>query len=249
MRMTAVTPEALAAMNDQGARCAAELADANCDALAYACLVAVTAAGSRAHLATEQRLRPLASPDRRAPLVASAGALAAAIGSLGATRVALIAPYAQPLTMRVVDYLADLGITVVDAVSLGVTDNRAVGALDPMNLVDASAGTSSRPATNLRAQPPKDRGRRLAVLGRCCRDHPFPDNAHRCSSRLGASTDPRPSISATTFAPGRNTTEAVRPPESTPLPAERRSPRAASVLINQATATGGSPTTAPPAAC
>jgi len=136
MRMTAVTPEALAAMNDQGARCAAELADANCDALAYACLVAVMASGSRAHLATEQRLRPLASADGRAPFVTSAGALAAAIRSLGATRVALIAPYAEPLTMRVVDYLADLGITVVDAVSLGVTDNRAVGALDPMNLVD-----------------------------------------------------------------------------------------------------------------
>jgi maleate isomerase len=36
----------------------------------------------------------------------------------------------------VVDYLAELGITVVDAISLGITDNRAVGALDPMNLVD-----------------------------------------------------------------------------------------------------------------
>jgi maleate isomerase len=136
MRMTAVTPEALAAMNDQGVRCTEELADANCDALAYACLVAVMASGSRAHLTTEQRLRPLASADGRAPFITSAGALAAGIESLGARRVALIAPYAEPLTKRVVDYLDDLGITVVDAISLGVTDNRAVGALDPMNLVD-----------------------------------------------------------------------------------------------------------------
>jgi maleate cis-trans isomerase len=30
----------------------------------------------------------------------------------------------------VVDYLADLGITVVDMISLAVTDNRPVGALD-----------------------------------------------------------------------------------------------------------------------
>jgi maleate cis-trans isomerase len=37
MRMTSVTPEALAAMNAQGVRCAAELADAECDVLAYAC--------------------------------------------------------------------------------------------------------------------------------------------------------------------------------------------------------------------
>jgi maleate isomerase len=135
MRMTAVTPEALAAMNDQGARCAAELADAGCDALAYACLVAVMAAGRRAHITTEQRLRPLASDGGRAPFVTSAGALAAGIDVLGARRVALIAPYAPALTLRVVDYLADLGITVVDAISLAVTDNRAVGVLDPMNLV------------------------------------------------------------------------------------------------------------------
>ena len=105
MRMTAVTPEGLAAMNDQGVRCTEELADASCDALAYACLVAVMASGGRAHLTTEQRLRPLASADGRAPFITSAGALVAGIESLGARRVALVAPYAEPLTQRVVDYL------------------------------------------------------------------------------------------------------------------------------------------------
>jgi maleate cis-trans isomerase len=39
------------------------------------------------------------------------------------------------LTRMVVDYLADLGIDVVDAVSLGVADNRAVGRLDPADLI------------------------------------------------------------------------------------------------------------------
>ena len=136
MRMTSVTPEALVAMNEQGTRCAAELADAGCDALAYACLLAVVASGRRAHVGTERRLRPLASHDGRAPFVTSAGALGAAIEALGARRVALIAPYAERLTLRVIDYLRDLGIAVVDAISLGVTDNRAVGALDPMNLVE-----------------------------------------------------------------------------------------------------------------
>jgi maleate isomerase len=151
MRMTAVTPEALARMNEQGARCAEELADATCDALAYACLVAVMASGKRAHVTTELRLRPLASEHGQAPLVTSAGALGAAIGSLGATRVALIAPYAEPLTMRVVDYLANLGITVVDAVNLAVTDNRAVGALDPMNLLDLADQLDLREASVLSA--------------------------------------------------------------------------------------------------
>jgi maleate cis-trans isomerase len=45
MRMTQVTPEALAAMDAHSERCAAELADAECDALGYACLVAVMASG------------------------------------------------------------------------------------------------------------------------------------------------------------------------------------------------------------
>jgi maleate isomerase len=135
MRMTAVTPEALAAMDAQSDRCALELADADCDALAYACLVAVMATGLRAHADVEQRLGRIASPNQSVKVITSAGALAAGIHMLGVTRVAIIAPYLAPLTQCVVDYLADLGIEVVDALSLGVADNREVGRLDPSGLV------------------------------------------------------------------------------------------------------------------
>ena len=61
----------------------------------------------------------------------SAGALIDGIRALDAERVAMITPYAPPLTAKVVDYLADAGIQVVDAVSLNITDNCAVGRLDP----------------------------------------------------------------------------------------------------------------------
>ena len=54
--MTAVTPAALAAMDAKAERCAAELADAQVDVLAYACLVAVMVQGPGAHRATERRL-------------------------------------------------------------------------------------------------------------------------------------------------------------------------------------------------
>jgi maleate isomerase len=131
MRMTSVTPEALAAMNAQGERCAAELADAECDVLAYACLVAVMAAGPGAHLKAEASLR--AAAGGRTPVVTSAGALVDGIRALDAERVAMITPYAPALTVKVVGYLADAGIQVVDEVSLNVTDNRAVGRLDPCN--------------------------------------------------------------------------------------------------------------------
>ena len=71
MRMTQVTPEALAAMNGQADRCATELADAECDALAYACLVAVMVSGSGAH----QRIQAdLMETCGGSPVVTSAGA-------------------------------------------------------------------------------------------------------------------------------------------------------------------------------
>jgi maleate isomerase len=66
-------------------------------------------------------------------VVTSAGALIDGIRALNAERVAMIAPYAPPLTAMVVEYLAIAGIQVVDEVSLNITDNRAVGRLDPRN--------------------------------------------------------------------------------------------------------------------
>lgn len=133
MRMTSVTPEALAAMNAQGESRAAELADAECDVLAYACLVALMVSGPGAHLDAERRLHKAAGG--ATPVVTSAGALVDGIHALGVERVAMIAPYAPPLTAKVVDYLRDADIDVADAISLHVTDNCAVGRLDPGDLV------------------------------------------------------------------------------------------------------------------
>jgi maleate isomerase len=142
LRMTEVTPEALAAMNAGGERAAAELADAGCDAMAYACLVAVMIAGPGAHVGTEAQLSEVAST----PVVTSAGALPDAIRAVGATRVAMIAPYLPPLTERVVAYLGDLGIEVVDAISLGIADNREVGRQDPARLVELAGRLDRRHA-------------------------------------------------------------------------------------------------------
>ena len=74
MRMTQVTAEALLAMDREGATCAAYLADAQCDVLAYACLVAVMVQGPRAHLAAADRLRAATvESGYEAPIVTSAG--------------------------------------------------------------------------------------------------------------------------------------------------------------------------------
>jgi maleate isomerase len=142
LRMTEVTPEALAVMNAGGEQAASELADAGCAAVAYACLVAVMVAGPGAHVATESRLGMAAG----AHVVTSAGALPTALRAVGARRVALVAPYLPALTEKVVAYLDAMGIDVVDAVSLGITDNREVGRQDPQRLVELAGRLDRRRA-------------------------------------------------------------------------------------------------------
>lgn len=140
MRMKSVTREELAAMDNESDRCALELSDARCDVLAYACLVAIMASGPRYHLKSEERLANVARGNQGpAPVVTSAGALVRGIQGLGARKVALIAPYMKPLTKLVCDYLEECGVEVVDALSLEVPDNVAVGRLDPTLLIGHAA--------------------------------------------------------------------------------------------------------------
>lgn len=137
VRMRQVTPSELAQMNQASDRCAVELADARCDALAYACLVAVMAEGPGAHAKAEARLAAAASEaGHDLSVVTSAGALVDGLAALGARRIAMIAPYVPTLTANVITYLTGHGVEVVDAISLGVADNVAVGRLDPAHLVD-----------------------------------------------------------------------------------------------------------------
>jgi maleate isomerase len=140
MAMKRVSPEELARMDAESDRCARELSDARCDAMAYACLVAIMAAGAGYHAVAEARLTAAARDNGGpAPVITSAGALVDGIHAIGARRVAIIAPYVKPLTQLVIEYLTASGIAVVDSVSLEVADNLAVGRLDPMRLPDIAA--------------------------------------------------------------------------------------------------------------
>jgi maleate isomerase len=137
MRMQHVTPEELKAMDAQADRCAVELADAEVDVMAYACLVAIMAQGTGYHRSCETRLCATASSDtgNDIPVVSSAGALVEALHHVGARRISVIAPYMKPLTRLVCDYIESEGIEVHDSLSLEVADNLAVGRLDPSQLV------------------------------------------------------------------------------------------------------------------
>jgi len=136
VRMRQVIPAELARMNAAADRCAGELADARCDVLVYACLIAIMVEGPGAHLAAEERLGAAAvRAGHGMPVVSSAGALVAALATFGARRISLIAPYVPSLTATVVGYLHAYGVDVVDAISLNVADNVEVGRYDPARLI------------------------------------------------------------------------------------------------------------------
>lgn len=136
MRMQHVEKSQLAAMDAQSLRCAAELADARVDVMAYACLVAIMATGLGYHCESEAKLTDIAKAEGGpCPVVTSAGALVDAIHHLGAKRVSILTPYMRPLTDLVVEYIEDQGIEVIDSIALEIPDNLEVGARDPMLLL------------------------------------------------------------------------------------------------------------------
>ncbi|CAG9181752.1 maleate cis-trans isomerase family protein [Cupriavidus pinatubonensis] len=137
MRMHRVVREELEAMNREGLRCAAELADARVDVMSTACLVAIMAMGPGYHRQIERDLLRVARENHcEAPVMTSAGALVAGLKAMGARRIALMAPYMKPLTQAVVQYIEHEGIEVLDALSFEMPDNLEVGRRDPMQLLD-----------------------------------------------------------------------------------------------------------------
>ena len=139
MRMKKVTKEELSAMDGDSDRCALELSDARVDVLGYACLVAIMSMGRGYHRVSEQRLhgRTLENGGP-APVVTSAGALIHGLKTIGAKKIAVLAPYMKPLTELVVDYIEHEGFEVLDVMSLEIPDNLEVGARDPRAPIELS---------------------------------------------------------------------------------------------------------------
>jgi len=138
MRMHRVTPEELAAMNREGLRCAAELSDARVDVMSTACLVAIMSQGLGYHREVETDFRRIAQENGNSEtkVMTSAGALIHGLQKLGAKKISLLAPYMKPLTDKVVAYIENEGIEVIDRICFEIPDNHEVGARDPMRLLE-----------------------------------------------------------------------------------------------------------------
>ena len=138
MRMHKVTREELEAINREGLRCAAELADARVDVMSTACLVAIMAMGPGYHREVQRELTEVVQAHNcTAPVMTSAGALIEGLHILGAKRVALLAPYVRTLCDLVVKYIESEGIEVIDSIAFEIPDNLEVGRIDPIRLVEA----------------------------------------------------------------------------------------------------------------
>lgn len=150
MRMTAVTPAGLAAMNVQRERCVIEIADAAPDVILYACLVALMAGEKGEHRRVEALIaEQLATGDSPALVRSSAGALIEALEALSVRRVALVTPYLAPLARRVVEYIEHEGVDVTDYRALEVEDNHAVGCIEGARVLAAARELDLRSADAL----------------------------------------------------------------------------------------------------
>ena len=137
MRMHKVTKEELTAMNREGLRCIAELADAEVDVASTACLVAHMAMGPGYHRIAQAELEAEARRlGSRAAVMTSSGALIEGLQALGAKRVALLAPYSDALTRAVLQYIEAEGITVKSFANFRIESNAEVGRRDPMLLLE-----------------------------------------------------------------------------------------------------------------
>ena len=137
MRMHKVTREELVAMNREGLRCIAELADAEVDVASTACLVAHMAMGPGYHRTAQAELEAEARRlGCQAAVMTSSGALIEGLGALEAKRIALLAPYSDALTRAVVDYIEAEGIAVSSFVNFRIEKNSDVGRRDPLALLE-----------------------------------------------------------------------------------------------------------------
>jgi maleate cis-trans isomerase len=113
-------------------------------------------------------------------MMTSAGALIHGLQKMGAKKISLLAPYMKPLTDKVVAYIENEGIEVIDRICFEIPDNLEVGKREPMrlsahlhvaNLTNQLSFTEGDPLFNYLLSPDGTRNRGVArpLFGRIVR--------------------------------------------------------------------------------
>lgn len=132
MPLVDVTVEGLDAMADDAVAAAAKLADAEVDALAYACTTGSLVHGHGFDADLETRLGEAAD----APAVATALSVRRLLDAFGATRVAVATPYVDELNERERSYLDEAGFDVAHLDGRGIERNTDIGRLTPSDALE-----------------------------------------------------------------------------------------------------------------
>jgi maleate isomerase len=127
MPLVDVTVEGLDAMAADAVAAAERLADAEVDAVAYACTTGSLVHGHGFDAELEERLSEAAG----VPAVATALSVRRLLDAFDATRVAVATPYIEELNGRERSYLDEAGFEVVTLDGRGIERNTDIGRLTP----------------------------------------------------------------------------------------------------------------------
>ncbi|XVH30863.1 aspartate/glutamate racemase family protein [Haloferacaceae archaeon DSL9] len=142
MPLSSVTADALSAMVDSTVECAERLADADVDAVAYACTTGSLVHGRGFDAELEADIEAAAG----CPAVATALSVDRALSAVRAERVAVVTPYNDDLNERERAYLTDAGFAVVSIAGRGLEENTRIGALDPDDAYEQAVSAVSSAA-------------------------------------------------------------------------------------------------------
>ena len=138
------TPGSLLETGPRLADAAAEiLPDEKMDVVAYACTAASVILGD-ARVAEH-----LTSAKPGAACVTPTSAAFAAFDALGLKRLSILTPYSEVVTNELVDYFAQNGIDVVNAVCLGLDDDRRMARVSPKTILEAGIAAMTDRADGL----------------------------------------------------------------------------------------------------
>lgn len=128
-RVTLETMQAIAA-GDEFSRHAADLATIKPDVIVWMCTSGSFSRGPK----WDQNLRETLSQKGRCPATTTSTALIKALSALGAKKVALAMPYESRLGEKLIQYVENYGVAVVNHEGLGLTTDWDIGRLDSSSL-------------------------------------------------------------------------------------------------------------------
>ncbi|WP_226646810.1 Asp/Glu racemase [Microbulbifer variabilis] len=137
VHMKDVTQRELGFMRSRTFNALDDLLDISPDIIVFVCLVAVMTAGPGYHREFESTIaKHINQQGKKAKTITSAGAIIQTLHQLNVASISLICPYSDDLTGIVLEYIENENINIASYKNLSVTDNEAVGRLDPKKLID-----------------------------------------------------------------------------------------------------------------